>query len=255
MEILAVAFWFVFGTIFGSFINVVSFRYGTGRTMSGRSRCFSCGIALKAQDLIPIASYFLLKRRCRFCKTLISSQYPAVELIAGILSALVYVTAGQDTFPFVPSFLFWNTLLFILIYDIRHKIILDRASLLASLFALASAFGTGGFSYETLFSGPILATPLFALSLLSRGRYMGLGDGKLMLALGWFFGLSGGFALLLFAFWMGAIVGGVLLMVSLERGRPRFTMKSEIPFAPYLILGAALVYFTDADLLLTSLLF
>ena len=72
---------------------------------------------------------------------------------------------------------------------------------------------------------------------------MGWGDGVLMLSFGWLLGLSGGVAALLVAFWSGAIVGLALMFPWWRGGGAGFTMKSAIPFAPFLALGAAAAHF------------
>ena len=72
---------------------------------------------------------------------------------------------------------------------------------------------------------------------------MGLGDGALELSLGWFLGLTMGLTALFAAFWSGAVVG--IGLIVLRRG---ITIKSEVPFAPFLIFGAAVAYFLHADL-------
>lgn len=75
---------------------------------------------------------------------------------------------------------------------------------------------------------------------------MGLGDGKLALGIGWLLGFSGGLAALILSFWIGALVGlALLLRARLFRSAGGLTMKSEIPFAPFLILGTGLAWFFD----------
>jgi prepilin signal peptidase PulO-like enzyme (type II secretory pathway) len=91
-------------------------------------------------------------------------------------------------------------------------------------------------------AGPILASPLVLLSLVSKGRWMGWGDGPLELSLGFLLGLSAGGTALMLAFWIGAAVG-ILLMV-FKKG---LTMKSELPFAPFLVAGALVVHFFHVD--------
>lgn len=101
-----------------------------------------------------------------------------------------------------------------------------------------------------LAAGPLLALPLFLLSLVSGGRWMGWGDSALELSLGWYAGFSMGLTALMFGFWGGAIVGVALLSLKYtwRSTHSRFTMNSEIPFAPFLILGAAVVHFFHVDL-------
>jgi prepilin signal peptidase PulO-like enzyme (type II secretory pathway) len=142
----------------------------------------------------------------------------------------------------------WMVLLFIVVYDLRHTIIPWSCSGLLAVLAVASLFidfHTLSFvlpSLEALLAGPGLALPLFLLSLISKGRWMGWGDSGLELSLGWFLGFSGGASALMCAFWSGAIVGIALIM--LKKG---LKMNSELPFAPFLVFGMFLVYFLHVD--------
>lgn len=246
---------FIFGTIAGSFINALAFRHNTGKSMWGRSACTSCGTTLKAHDLVPIFSFLFLRGRCRTCKASISLQYPIVEVLAGIL-AVVSFSAAEGQFGAFTSFAFFMLLLFVAVYDMRHTIIPDQfvyaaagVGLAAHVFEVnASVFFSG-----YVLAGFVLAFPLFCIWLFSKGKAMGLGDAKLMCAIGFFLGLSAGVSALVIAFWAGAIIGLLLLGLSSVMGRGGVTMKSEVPFGPFLVLATAIVYFfnlTYASLLL-----
>ncbi|MBI2047820.1 MAG: prepilin peptidase [Parcubacteria group bacterium] len=140
-------------------------------------------------------------------------------------------------------------------YDLRHKIIPDSFvyffAALGLFFALSKIFIGGGYSF--LLTGPALALPLSAVWFFSKGKWIGLGDAKLALGMGWLLGPSGGISALILSFWIGAVVSLLFLAVGkilpqLSRLFPRLkrlTMKSEIPFAPFLILGTFLVFFYD----------
>ncbi len=146
----------------------------------------------------------------------------------------------------------------IAVYDARHTIIPDAWAYVAALAALCIAFLT---SYApihmTLLAGPAAALPLFALWLVSQGRWMGLGDAKLALAIGWMLGPVYGIAAIFLAFVIGAVVSlGVLLPLpylvafaqraGIVRWRAvpsRFTMKSEVAFGPFLIAAFFTVWF------------
>lgn len=239
-EILAVL---AFGFIFGSFLNALLFRYNTGKSaLRGRSRCMHCGHTLGAQDLIPLLSYLYLRGRCRYCRSCISWQYPAVEALAAALALGVYLTES-DPLRMGLAFGIFYILLFIVMYDLRHQIIPWSASFTLGGLAALWVIVTGP-TLEAFFAGPILATPLAFLSLISKGRWMGWGDAPLQLSLGWFLGLSMGFSALVLSFWIGALVGITLIGVSRA-----YTMRSEVPFAPFLVLGAASAYFLHVDLL------
>jgi len=253
----AVIYFFVFllGACVGSFLNVVIARMNTSLTLRGRSFCFSCGYKLSWHELIPLASFAVLRGKCRVCKSKISWQYPAVETLTGIVFALAFWKVLGFTFA-VASVLellyVWLTaslLIVILAYDLKHKIIPDDY---AYGFA-ALAFARLGVEYALFpgiippnwhdyLAGPILAAPLAALWLVSRGRWIGLGDAKLMLGIGWFLGLLSGIDAMILAFWIGAVLGIVLIIISKVGKKYGWTLKSEIPFAPFLILGLFLAF-------------
>jgi leader peptidase (prepilin peptidase)/N-methyltransferase len=262
-------FIFILGAIFGSFLNVVIFRYHSGTTFWGRSMCFSCGKTLAWHDLIPILSFARLRGKCRFCRSKISWQYAAIEGITGLLFALFFwKTGGPAMFQNTTSILYFinlgfffaiaNFLVVIVGYDVKHKIIPDVFAYGFAALALSKLFFLPHFNATPLdfLAGPILAIPFAFLWSVSGGRWMGLGDAKLALGIGWFLGLWSGFVAIIIAFWIGAIFGitlivfGKLTQASFFASifRRRITMKSEIPFAPFLILGTLLVFFFNINL-------
>ena len=78
---------------------------------------------------------------------------------------------------------------------------------------------------------------------------MGLGDAKLALGMGFLLGLSAGVTALLLSFWIGAIISLLLILFSrlLSASVLRYTMKSEIPFGPFLALSTFIVFLFDID--------
>lgn len=225
------------GLILGSFLNALSFRFNTGSSvLRGRSACMRCGHTLEALDLVPVLSYLLLRGRCRYCHTRISLQYPLVEAAAGLLAVLVYLSTPQPVW-FAYWLMVWMVLLFVLVYDLRHKVIPWSASLILMALGLVHAYVFG------TWWGIVLGVPLLLISLVSGGRWMGWGDGFLELSLGALLGLTVGLTALMAAFWSGALVG--IALMALPGG---VTMKTEVPFAPFLILGAAVAYFLHVDL-------
>lgn len=246
---------FILGSIIGSFLNVVIYRLNTGRTIvKGKSMCMTCGHKLRWYELIPIVSYFIQMGKCRSCKSKISFQYPVVEVLTGLIFLIVAI-------KFVPFLLysFWlyviyvslyiilfSILIVIFVYDLRHKIIPNKLAFpfiaLSFLCMLVNLLVFGRtFSWLTLldvFSGVIIALPFAIIWLLSKGKLMGFGDVKLMMGIGWMLGISSGSFAIIIAFWIGAIVG--LIMMAFSRKKVGF--KTEIPFAPFLILGILVTF-------------
>ena len=228
---------FVLGTVVGSFLNVVGLRWGTYPTgfssvvaLLGRSHCPSCGKVLKWWELVPILSFFILKARCRECQAKISWQYPLIELWTGLIFATV---------PYIFILIFCIYIV-ITIYDLRHKIIPDALVYTSILLTLIFRSISGGSLLDWL-AGPILFAFFGLIWLLSRGRAMGFGDAKLGLSVGLLLGAVEGFSAIILAFWVGAFYS--LLYIFLNKtgflkNDKKLTMKSEIPFAPAIIVGA-----------------
>jgi len=161
------------------------------------------------------------------------------------------------------------------VYDLKHKIIPNEFSYSFAAIAFLQIFLN--FNYSTssvyfgipfnfegltiLLSGILVAFPFYFLWLVSDGKWMGLGDGKLALGIGWLLGIKYGFSAIVFAFWIGAVIslivmGGIALMKYISRRtgmgiRQMYSMKfkSEIPFAPFLILGLLIVFFLNISVL------
>ena len=228
---------FVLGTIVGSFLNVVGLRWDSPRhggawsNFGGRSICPNCFKTLHWFELIPILSFLAQKGRCRNCMTRISYQYPLIELWTG----LIFVTIP---YIFIPVFCIY---IVITIYDLKHKIIPDP--LVYSAIALSLLIPLFFIPYSLLdwLSGPILFAFFGTIWLFSLGRAMGLGDAKLGLSVGFLLGASLGFSAIILAFWIGAFSSLAYLFldkVGFLKNAKKITMKSEVPFAPFIVAGA-----------------
>jgi len=165
---------------------------------------------------------------------------------------------GIVTLSFIGNYLtyalIFSTLIVIAVYDVRHKIVPNGLVYAFIAFAfltelVSSYLVTGELPmYLDILAGPLFFMPFFLLWFFSRGALMGLGDGKLALGIGWLLGIAGGFSAVLLAVWVGSIIS-VALVLSIKsfRNKKRLTMKSEVPFAPFLITGVYLVFFFEAD--------
>ena len=241
---------FIFGTIVGSFLNVVVLRYNTGVSIArGRSFCFSCGHKLSWSELVPILSFLFQKGKCRNCESKISWQYPIVEFITGLLFLAIFLKYGLAPISLLIGFILVSVLLAITVYDIRQKIIPDGLVIIFSIISLINTIFIADVNLLWfLIAGPLLALPLFLISLFSRGRAMGLGDPKLVLGIGWFLGPIYGLSSLVLAFWIGAIYGLLMMLLAkLNFSKIKLNYKSEVPFAPFLIIGFLLVFFFSFD--------
>ena len=249
----------LFGLVMGSFLNCIIYRLQTGESfLKGRSFCPHCRHELSWQDLIPIFSFLILKGRCRYCRKPISWQYPLVELATGIIFLLI---VWNLEFGICLEFGIWNLLFYLLIscfliiifvYDLKHYIIPDAViypaiaiAFLYQLFRMLNFVNWNLFGIWNVESGilrPIssafLASLFFlAIVFLSQGKWMGLGDVKLAFLMGLFLGFPNILVALFLAFFIGAIIG-IGLIISGKR-----TLKSEVPFGPFLITGTFIALF------------
>lgn len=262
IPLLSASIVFVFGLIIGSFLNVVILRLHTGRAPTGRSHCMSCGVHLSTFELIPAFSYLALRGRCAHCSSRISSQYILVEVLTGILFMFAWTNFSSDITLLFLHIAALCALVVIFVYDIRHTIIPVEATLLLG----ASALGIVGYHYFALHDIGVFEHVLSAVSafaffgffwLVSRGRWMGLGDAELAAPLALIVGVNGTISMLMIAFWGGTLY--VIIVALLQRilralsvrisGRKLYTLKSEIPFAPFIIIGFLVVLFGHVDML------
>lgn len=253
---------FFYGLIIGSFLNVYIYRFHTGKSLRGHSHCLSCATSLRWFELFPLVSYLALRGRCRTCGCAIPVRYLFVELMTGALFAGVL---GVTTS--LIEVLFWwvvmSILVVIIVYDIRHYIIPDRLTLMLVLLG-GCLLGYRYYSGASLTDLSIeVASSLagagffFLLWLVSGGRWLGFGDVKLAFPLGIFAGATLVFSMIVFSFWIGAIVSVALVgLARLQGGKVRLrflprklTIKSVVPFAPFMIAGCLLVFFTHTNVL------
>jgi leader peptidase (prepilin peptidase) / N-methyltransferase len=253
---------FGFGLIIGSFLNVYIYRFHTGKSLAGHSHCLSCGTTLRFFELFPLFSFLALKGRCRTCGCGIPVRYFIVELLTALLfAAVLFVTTVPLEILFY--WLVMSVLVVIIVYDIRHFIIPDSLTL-TLVFLMLLFYGYRFFEGVPLmllgydvFASLAMVGFFFFLWLISSGRWIGFGDVKLAFPLGLLVGAPYVFSMLVLSFWIGAIVSVALVGLSkLERGKlylrfaaPKLTIKSVVPFAPFLIAGCLVVFFTHFDVL------
>lgn len=251
---------FIFGIVFGSFLNVVTMRYDGDhflldtKMIGGRSHCPHCAATLRWFELVPILSFIFQAGRCRRCGVPLSIQYPVVELLSGIVFVFVpYVlgvgVADAAIAPLIIATVLWvavfEALLVMAVIDIRLGIIPDEVNIFLAVAGIFLAIFSGGQWSAAVADviGAAVAGAFFALLIaVTRGRGMGMGDLKLAIPLGLIFGWPGIVLLLVLAFVIGAAAG----VFSIARGAK--TMKGTLPFGPFLALGAVAAFFWGAPI-------
>jgi prepilin signal peptidase PulO-like enzyme (type II secretory pathway) len=259
---------FIFGLIVGSFLNCVIYRLETKKSfLKGRSFCPNCKHALAWIDLVPLFSFIFLKRHCRYCKKSISWQYPVVEIATGLLFLLIFnfqfpifnefsIFNSSATSSLPNGFQFLNLIYYLLIasfliiifvYDLKHFIILDKvlvpAIVLSIFYRILEAIISGQLSVINYFCAALGAAGFFLLIyLISRGKWIGFADIKLAILLGLVVGWPNIIVSLFLSFLIGGIIG-VGLVIFLGK-----KLKSEVPFAPFLIVGTLIALFWGQNL-------
>jgi prepilin signal peptidase PulO-like enzyme (type II secretory pathway) len=221
----------------------------------------SCGKPLSWFELIPVVSYLFLKGRCSGCKAEVSFQYPVVEWGTAILFFVSYLAVFSNKTNGLATLLFlWIQIaLFIVIsgYDLRHKIIPDGPLFVLAVVAVVKTITLGidasyllmvsTLGWQFLTAG-VLFIPFYLLWRVSKGRWMGYGDGKIAFVIGLLLPGIAGLSAVLVAFYIGAAVAVSIIVAQKTQcvlsGKVKMSplsMNSEIPFGPFLALGTILV--------------
>ena len=228
------------------------FRTHEGESVvTGRSKCRACEVPIGVQDLVPVLSYLRLRGRCRSCKAVISWQYPAVEIVTGLLFVVAYLLPTQplndsitQSLVFLRNTVFLSYLVLIFVYDLRHMLIIDRFTIPAMIFAIIINLWLGTVpAWSVLVGGLVLAGFFWIQFLLSKGTWVGGGDIRMGALMGFMLGLEHGLVALFIAYVLGAIVGLMMMVTG------RATRKTPVPFGTFLSVSTVLVLFAGKQIL------
>lgn len=236
---------FVFGLIYGSFLNVVILRFNEWRSiLTGRSHCPKCKTDLRWYDLVPVVSYATLRGRCRYCGKPISWQYPVVELLMGGLVAGSYGLLFTGTlsllaavFAFVFLLIALGSVAVIVFQDLDEMKISDYLSYVLIISAILFTALLKGWNLGIIYAAAIGFLPIALLVYPSRGKWMGEGDVKLSLGLGVLVGYPNALVFIVSAFLVGGVYGVAALLAKKAK------LKTAVPFAPFLAVGAVIALF------------
>ena len=107
MQVFAGLWFFVLGSCFASFLNVVAWRMPRGKSILGSSHCPQCDVRLSFRDNLPVVGWLRNHGTCSNCKMPIPPRYIWVEVILGSIFLLLAVTtlcSGGITIPIHESF-------------------------------------------------------------------------------------------------------------------------------------------------------
>jgi len=246
---------FILGLIVGSFLNVVIYRLPIMMNREWRSQCSelleleappserfnlafpgshcpACKHPIGALQNIPLLSYLLQRGKCRHCSTPISIRYPFIELITGIMSAVVIWQFGLG-WQGIFALLFTWVLIALTVIDFDHQLLPDSLTMpllwLGLLLSLSNLFAETHASIIGAVAGYLLLWSVYWIFKLATGKEgMGYGDFKLLAALGAWMGWEAIPLIVLLSSLVGASVGVSLILF---RGHNR---QLPIPFGPYL---------------------
>ncbi|NLB24395.1 MAG: prepilin peptidase [Clostridiales bacterium] len=228
---------FLFGASIGSFASAFIFRYERHLSIvKGRSICPSCNTTLKWYDLIPVFSFLLLKRKCRYCKAPIPLEGFLMEVGFGALAAFLFF-AYNMSYYFLYIFFILSVLLCIFIVDCRTMEIPYSLNIALLLLGITEGFISSDITWLERGIGLIVVSlPLLILALVIKESFGG-GDIFLMASAG----VLLGYKLLIFALFVGLVVGGiqgVYLLLTKKKGK-----KEHFAFGPALTIGIAISLF------------
>ncbi|MGH7471066.1 MAG: prepilin peptidase [Longimicrobiales bacterium] len=243
MNALVLAYAFAVGAIIGSFLNVCILRWPAEQSvLRPRSRCPGCGSMIRWYDNIPIVSWIILRGRCRTCGIRISPQYPAVELVTGIIWLSAVMRFGVSV-PALHSAVFLSILLGIALTDAREMVIPDQFSLGGLILGLGFAAVPGELSFLQALLGAALAYAFFwavkwSAEKILKKPALGVGDIHMMAMVGAFLGTGGALLTMLIGSLVGLLVG---VPVSWFRGKLA-VLGTYLPLGTFLALGAAITH-------------
>lgn len=219
---LAVAF--VWGALWGSFLNVVIHRVPRGLSIvRPGSHCPGCGHAVRGFDNVPILSWLVLRGRCRDCETPISPRYPLVEALGGLVSLAVYARFVAfepaaayfgNLAAFLVFFAFAAALIAVVFIDLDYQIIPNSITFGGMALGVLSSLLLADVTWwESLLGvalgGGVILTLSFGYRLLRGIHGMGGGDAKLLAMIGAFLGYRS----LLFVLLVASVLGLALSLV------------------------------------------
>ena len=258
---------FIFGIVFGSFLNVVILRIPKDESIVfGCSHCQTCLAPLKPWHNIPIISWLFLRAKCSFCKTKISIQYPIIELISGFILLFLVFKYGV-VIPVFFIFFSFLMLLALSMIDLKYKMVPDSLNILAILFAIIGAWSLDSmlinFHNALLFAGGFTLlrfTISYILTSSSRRASKktitswtknydnmpfieAMGEGDIMVAAT--MGALLGVKLALVAIFLSAVLALPIMLLLQNKS----VEEQRVAFVPFLTLATFIVYIFDSPIL------
>jgi len=245
MELFIYIMLFIFGSVIGSFLNVLAVRLSNNESILWpSSHCHNCQHKLKWYELIPVVSYLLQGGKSRCCKTRIPLSYVVIEIVTGILYMVSY-HSFSFSYEFVISLIFISALITIIVSDIEYMIILDEVIAVSCIMIILLEFIFFGLDYTAnmIISGILAFVLMYVIKIIGdkifKKESMGGGDIKLM----FLFGIVIGFSLSICDIFLATFIAfPVAVYMLLSR------KDNLIPFGPFLAMAAILIHISKVDI-------
>lgn len=245
MEVYVLCFFFVLGSIMGSFYHVVATRLSLEESIiKPGSHCPRCNHFLKWYENIPIISYLFLRGRCSSCNSKIPLSYLVVEIITGSLFAVCYHSFGLSL-ELLVGLIFISSLIIVIISDIEYMIILDEVLIVSTLLIAVSYVVFLGFEDAAyhIYSGVGAFLVMYSIKILGDKAFkkesLGGGDIKLMFLFGMVLGLPMSICTIFLATFIAFPIALIILFSNRE---------NVIPFGPFLSMAAILIFIAKVDI-------
>ena len=239
MTTVYLVWFFVLGTVFGSFFGVVGTRLSEGKSiLKPRSHCNYCNHILNWYELIPVFSYIIQKGKCRKCGKNLSIFYPIVELLSGFLFAVCYFCFGFSI-ELLLSLLIVSFLIIVIVSDLTYLIIPDEVTLFFSVVVVLVKFFAFGIQdmFFSVLSGALLFSLMYIIMLLGNKLFkketLGGADIKLM----FFVGLVIRPSLGIFSIFLSSCLALPISVISLIKDK-----NNVIPFGPFILMSLFLIF-------------
>lgn len=243
MPFIVQVYFFIFGLLIGSFLNVIILRLPLKKNfVSERSHCPKCGKKLEWFHNIPLISFTFLRGKCAFCNVRISWRYPLIELFTGLVS--IWLMPEYISSETLIGYFFYFSIACVFIchfmIDLDHHLLLDSLNLYLLAIFLSYAIFHFPWEYWAIgggigFGAPLLVTWLYYKL---RGQVgLGGGDIKLFGILGIFLGPAGVLFNIFLSCFLGASIGLTLIILN------RMSKEKPMAFGPSILIVAAFQIF------------
>lgn len=236
MQILIVIFIGILGAILGSFYACMGYRIPNKISLTKpNSYCENCKKEIKWYMNIPVFSYLFLHGKCAYCKSKIDSLSFIVEILTSFLFIVFYIKYGF-TVTFFISFVLISVLGVTMVSDFRYYYVSDRVVILGLISLIILVYFEKDFMFYKIISGIVMFLLMFLIKIIGDKSFkresLGGGDVKLLGLIG----LALGFYPTLISLIISCSMTLVYYFLSKQD-------EKEIPFGPFLLIGALLVLY------------